>query len=160
MDQRDKDRLIWNLKSLPNEIADLIRDLDDETLRWNPIPGKWSLTELICHLRDVERLAFLERYRRLLSDENPTFSALDQNQLALDGDYKNQEARSVHADFRRFRLQTVALLESTTPDQWRRSGTHERLGPLNVERLVMLQKDHDLNHLLQMKDVVRLKMPW
>ena len=160
MNQRDKDGFIWNLRSLPNEIEDLIRDLDDETLRWSPIPGKWSVTELICHLRDVERLAFLERYQRLLAEETPVFHELDQNQMAIVGDYKNQDGRSVHADFRRLREQTVAMLEAARADQWERSGIHERLGPINIEGLVMLQKNHDLNHLLQMKDIVRLKMPW
>ena len=66
MDQREKDRLLWNLKSLPNELEDLLKDLDEETLRWRPIPNKWSIKEIMCHLRDMEREAYLSRYQRIL----------------------------------------------------------------------------------------------
>src|SRR5215510_37793 len=45
MDQRDKERLLSNLKSLPNELDDLLKNLDEETLRWRPIPNKWSVKE-------------------------------------------------------------------------------------------------------------------
>ena len=71
MDQRDKERLLWNLRSLPNELQDLIGDLDEETLRWRPIPDKWSIKEIMCHLRDMEREAYLARYQRMLGEENP-----------------------------------------------------------------------------------------
>jgi len=56
MDQRDKDRILSNLKSLPNELDDLLKGLDEDTLRWRPIPNKWSVKEIMCHLRDMERL--------------------------------------------------------------------------------------------------------
>src|SRR5207253_10226450 len=70
MDQRDKDRLLWNLKSLPNEVEDLVKGFDEETMRWRPRPNKWSIKEIVCHLRDMERLAYLARYRRMLAEEN------------------------------------------------------------------------------------------
>ena len=82
MDQRDKDRLLWNLKSLPNELEDLLKDLDEDTLRWRPVPNKWSIKEIVCHLRDMERLAYLARYRRMLAEENPLMPNVDQDRLA------------------------------------------------------------------------------
>ncbi|PYP85460.1 MAG: hypothetical protein DMF61_16505 [Blastocatellia bacterium AA13] len=160
MDQREKDRLIWNLKSLPNEIADLFRDLDAESLRWSPIPGKWSLTELICHLRDSESIAFVVRYKKFITEQNPVFQEMDQNRAAAEGDYLNQDAHAVLTEFKQLREESITLLESLPPDQWDRAGMHERTGPLSVEQLVVMQKEHDLNHLLQMKDIARLKMSW
>ena len=78
MEQRDKVRLLANLKSLPNELEDLLAGLDDQTLRWRPIPNKWSIKEIMCHLRDMERLAYLARYRRMLAEENPLLPNVDQ----------------------------------------------------------------------------------
>ena len=83
MEQRDKDRLLANLKSLPNELDDLLAGLDDQTLRWRPIPNKWSIKEIMCHLRDMERLAYLARYRRMLAEENPLLPNVDQNRIAF-----------------------------------------------------------------------------
>lgn len=161
MDQRDKDRLLCNLKSLPNELDDLLKDLDEETLRWRPIPNKWSIKEIMCHLRDMERLAYLARYRRILSEDNPTLANVDQNRIAAETDYINQDAKAALEEFKRLRWETIQTLASAPVEAWSRAGTHETDGPMTVEQLLIRQiKGNDLNHLVQMKDIVRLKMPW
>lgn len=161
MDQRDKDRLIWNLKSLPNELDDLLSGLDEETLRWRPIPNKWSIKEIMCHLRDMEREAYLARYRRILAEDGPFLPNVDQDRIAYEGDYNNQDARAALEEFKRLRSETVEALNAAPPEQWARAGHHEADGPLTLEQLVIRQiKGNDLNHLVQMKDIVRLKMPW
>ena len=161
MDQRDKDRLLSNLKSLPNELDDLLKDLDDDTLRWRPIPNKWSVKEIMCHLRDMERLAYLARYRSMLTEENPILPNVDQDRIATESDYINQDASAALDDFKRLRQETIRTLESAPVEAWSRGGTHETDGPMTVEKLVVRQiKGNDLNHLVQMKDIVRLKMPW
>jgi hypothetical protein len=161
MDQRDKDRIIWNLRSLPNELDDLLSDLDEETLRWRPIPNKWSIKEIMCHLRDVEREAYLARYQRMLNEENPSLPDFDQDRAAYERDYINQDANAALAEFRQLRAETVRTLEAAPLDAWSRRGTHETAGPMTIEQLVHRQiKGNDINHLNQMKDIVRLKMPW
>jgi hypothetical protein len=161
MDQRDKDRLLCNLKSLPNELEDLVKDLDEDTLRWRPIPNKWSIKEVMCHLRDMERLAYLERYRRILAEENPLLPNVDQDRIAIETDYINQDLKAALEEFKRLRGETIQTLEGAPTETWSRSGTHSTDGSLTVEQLVVRQiKGNDLNHLVQMKDIVRLKMPW
>ncbi|MEK6410112.1 MAG: DinB family protein [Acidobacteriota bacterium] len=161
MEQRDKDRLLHNLKSLPNELEDLLNDLGEETLRWRPIPNKWSVKEIMCHLRDMERLAYLARYRRILAEDNPLLANVDQDRLAFESDYINQDAKTALEEFKRLRQETIRTLEGAPTDVWSRSGTHETDGPMTVEQLVVRQiKGNDLNHLVQMKDIVRLQMPW
>jgi len=161
MDQRDKDRLLWNLKSLPNELDDLLSGLDEVTLRWRPIPNKWSIKEIMCHLRDMERLAYLARYRKLLSEHNPLLPNVDQDRLAFENDYINQDAKAALDEFKWLRAETIQTLQSAPIESWDRSGVHESDGPMTVEQLVVRQiKGNDLNHLVQMKDIVRLKMPW
>ncbi|MFP5263941.1 MAG: DinB family protein [Blastocatellia bacterium] len=161
MDQRDKDRIIWNLKSLPNELEDLLKDLDEETLRWRPIPNKWSIKEIMCHLRDMERESYLARYRKMISEENPFLPNVDQDRLAYERDYINQDARAALEEFKRIREETVETLQDLPPEAWARGGVHEFDGHMTIEFLVHRQiKGNDLNHLVQMKDIARLKMPW
>jgi DinB family protein len=161
MDQREKDRLLWNLKSLPNELHDLLRDLDEGTLRLRPIPNKWSIKEIMCHLRDMERLAYLARYRRMLSEDNPLLPNVDQDRLAFESDYINQDAKMALDEFKRLRWETLQTLHNAPLESWSRTGRHETDGPMSVEQLVVRQiKGNDMNHLVQMKDIVRLKMPW
>lgn len=161
MNQLDKDRILWNLKSFPNELDDLLRDIDEETFRWRPIPGKWSIKEIMCHLRDMERESYLARYRRMLSEENPFLPNVDQDRIAYESDYINQDVRAALEEFKRLRTETIQTLESAPLASWDRAGVHETDGPLTIEQLVVRQiKRNDLNHLVQMKDIVRLKMPW
>jgi hypothetical protein len=161
MDQRDKDRILWNLKSFPNELDDLVKDLDEETLAWRPIPNKWSIKETICHLRDMEREAYLARYHKILSEENPFMPNIDQDRLARERDYINQDARAALEEFKGLRGQTIETLGGVPVEAWSRSGIHEIDGPISIEQLVTRQiKGNDINHLNQMKDIVRLKMPW
>ena len=161
MDQREKDRLLWNLRSLPNELEDLLNGLDEEMLRWRPIPNKWSIKEIMCHLRDMEREAYLWRYQRMLAEDDPWLQNIDQDKLAYERDYINQNARHALDEFKWLRGETVKTLEGAAPDAWSRTGVHEFEGALSIEKLVERQiKGNDMNHLVQMKDIVRLKMPW
>jgi hypothetical protein len=161
MEQREKERMLWNLKSLPNELGDLLTELDEETLRWRPVPNKWSIKEIMCHLRDMESDAYLARYQRILAEDNPVLPNVDQERLAIERDYMNQSAMGALAEFKALRASTIQTLESTPAESWSRSGVHETDGPMTLEQLVVRQiKGNDLNHLAQMKDIVRLKMPW
>jgi hypothetical protein len=161
MDQRDKDRIIWNLRSLPNELDDLLNGLEEETVRWRPIPNKWSVKEIMCHLRDMEREAYLARYKRILSEDNPMLPNVDQDRIAFETDYISQDLKAALSEFKRLRAETIQTLDAAPVEAWSRGGIHETDGPMTVEQLVLRQiKGNDLNHLVQMKDIVRLKMPW
>ncbi len=161
MDQREKERLLNNLRSLPNELEDLLGDLDEEVLRWRPIPNKWSIKEIMCHLRDMELLAYLARYKKMLSEDSPLMEVVDQNRLADDNDYINQDTLAALHDFQILREETVKLLGGGSVADWSRLGIHQADGAMTVEQLVNRQiNGNDINHLTQMKDIVRLKMPW
>jgi hypothetical protein len=161
MDQREKDRLLNNLRSLPNELADLLGDLDEEMLRWQPIPNKWSIKEIICHLRDMEKFAYLARFQKMISEDNPYLELVDQNRLAYESDYINQDAKSAFQEFKRIRTETVRTLAAVSVEEWSRTGVHQTDGHMTIEQLVNRQiKGNDINHLNQIKDIIRLKMPW
>ncbi len=161
MDQREKDRLLYNLRSLPNELEDLLSDLDEELLRWRPIPHKWSLKEIMCHLRDMELLAYQARYRKMLAEDNPPLEVVDQNRIAHENDYMSQDANTALAEFKTLRAETVKTLAAAPVEAWSRTGIHQADGAMTVEQLVNRQiNGNDINHLNQMKDIVRLKMPW
>lgn len=160
MDEREKERLLLNLESTPNEMDDLVRLLDDDALGWRPIPTRWSVKEIICHLRDVEREVFSGRYAMMFSEEEPYLPRVDQDELAALGDYINQDGVRALADFKRFRNETIAALTDAPLERWLRTGTHWSCGQLSVKDLVAKQCEHDMNHLAQVKDIVGLKMSW
>ena len=145
---------------MPHEIDDLLSGLDDEMMNWHPIPGKWSIKEVMYHIRDMEQLAYQVRLSRMLTEEEPYLPEVDQNQLAVDRDYGNQDAAVARSEFKSLRDETVRLLESAPLEAWQRTGNHWKAGRVTVAEAVSRQAEHDFKHLIQMKDIVRLKMPW
>ena len=86
---------------------------------------------------------------------------IDQDRLAYERDYINQDTRQALDEFKQLRNETVRLLDGVPPDAWSRIGVHEVDGPISIEQLAHRQiKGNDMNRLVQMKDIVRLKMPW
>jgi hypothetical protein len=161
MEERDKERLIANLRSFPNELDDLVAGMSDDELRWRPIPNKWSIGEILAHLRDVEREVFQPRLRRTLHEDNPVFELFDQNQAAADRNYAEQSGRAALDELKALRAETAADLRRVPVEMWSRVATHPERGALTVEEQVTRQiKNHDLSHLVQIKDILRIKMPW
>lgn len=161
MEDRDKGRLIANLKSLPHELEHLVENLSDEEIGWRPIPNKWSIGEIVVHLRDVEREVFQTRIRRTVTEENPVFEYFDQNHVAEERNYREQDAREALAEFRELRQKTTDFLGSVPSHMWDRVGVHPHRGPSTLEEQITYQiKNHDMTHLVQIKDIIRIKMPW
>lgn len=161
MEERDKGRLIANLRSLPNELDDLVEGMSDDEMHWRPIPNKWSIGEILAHLRDVEREVFQLRLRRTLNEDNPVFELWDQEQAATERDYAEQSGRAALEELKALRAETADTLERVPVDEWQRVGIHPERGSATVEEQVTRQiKNHDLSHMVQVKDILRIKMPW
>jgi hypothetical protein len=155
----EKERLLWNLRSLPNELVDLAGSLDDETLRWRPIPTKWSVKEILCHLRDFEREAMQFRYRSVLAQDDPYLPRLDNEAKQAEGDYINQDGAELLGEIRRLRGVSIAMLEQAPVLAWSRTGRHFSAGRITLEQIVARHVMHDMTHLGQIREIVGLKLP-
>jgi len=68
----------------------LVTDVDDARLRRRPAPGEWAIIEVVAHLADTEERA-LGRVRRMLAEDNPHLEPFDQEALAVQCRYLDQE---------------------------------------------------------------------
>ena len=87
------------VSSLLAELAEFITSLW-QTLsspqvhwRWRPSPSAWSLAEILCHLRDVEREVHFPRFEVLAKIDNPFISGVDADQWAEPRAYFQQDGR-------------------------------------------------------------------
>ena len=157
-DGAERERLLWNLRSLPDELADLAGRLDDDTLIWRPVPNKWSVKEILGHLRDFEKEAMQYRYRSVLSDDDPYLPRLDNEARQAEGDYIHREAAELLGDIRRLRHESIAVLEHAPADSWLRTGIHFSAGRLTLEQIVARHVRHDMTHLGQVRDIIGLRL--
>ncbi|MGB7622407.1 MAG: DinB family protein, partial [Terriglobia bacterium] len=64
MDVNERERYSEIVKQTPARLAATLKGVPKKLLLWTPSPGKWSIHEIVCHMRDMERDAYLARYHR------------------------------------------------------------------------------------------------
>jgi hypothetical protein len=133
MDANDRAALLDTLKSTPARLKAALEGVPKKVVQWTPAPGKWSILEIVCHLRDMEKDAYLARYRRILAEDTPALPDIDGDVLSLERDYGSAKLSEVMRDWARLRKESLALLRTVKGDQWLRRGVHEVAGSLSME---------------------------
>jgi hypothetical protein len=133
-----------------------LRGVPNKLLLFTPAPGKWSILEILCHMRDMEREAYLERYTRILAEPDPQLPDVNGDALAIERDYRGQKAADILRDWMRLRRESLRLLRKAKPEQWRRAGIHETMGRLTIDELVARHAaGNDTAHLGQIEAIKR-----
>jgi hypothetical protein len=119
--------------------------------RWRPSSEAWSIVEVVCHLRDVEREVHLPRFQALAETENPFLSGVDADEWAAPRDYFRQDGHAALADFVTARLETLALLKMLPESAWSREARHAFFGQTTLHELLYLVVQHDRVHRQQVE---------
>ncbi|MBP6016277.1 MAG: DinB family protein [Candidatus Promineofilum sp.] len=127
---------------------------DDDWSR-RPSADEWSLTEIACHLRDVEREVHQSRYHALLNQDGAFLPGVDADLWAIPRNYRDQSGPLALADFLAARDKTIALLAPHSAEVWARQGQHTFFGPTSLQELVYLAVQHDRVHGQQIEALVR-----
>lgn len=162
MTELDRTTHLKTLAETPALLKAALKGVPKKLLLWTPGPGKWSMLEIVAHLRDMERDAYLARYRRILVEDNPTLSDLDGDLIALLDDYRSMRLPELLREWLKLRKESLKLLKSVKSAQWERMGTHETAGPLSMTDLLGRHAvGNDLAHLGQIdaikKRVIQLE---
>jgi len=136
MEDFERRRHFETLAATPQALKAALKGLPKKLLLFTPAPGKWSILEILCHLRDMEREAYIERYTRILSEEEPKLPDINGDALAILRAYRSQKPTEVLRDWVALRRQTLQLLRKTGKAQWGRAGIHETAGRLTMEDLI------------------------
>ncbi|MEP7359048.1 MAG: DinB family protein, partial [Anaerolineales bacterium] len=116
-----------------------------------PAPAEWSLTELVCHLRDVEREVNLPRLHTLVESNNPFVAGADTDPWAIERNYQSQSGPAALQDFIAARKEASAYLRTQPSSIWQRTARHAIFGPTQLVEIVGWILDHDLIHLNQVR---------
>jgi uncharacterized damage-inducible protein DinB len=117
-----------------------------EQLEWRPPSGKWSARENLAHLGRQHEV-FLERLRRILSEEAP---ALEAYRAERDPEWPRWAGMSAAEALSRLRALRDTLLEEAARLDARalaRPGVHSRLGPMSLELWIEFFLTHEAHHL-------------
>ena len=154
MEQAERDQYLTIVRSTPERLKAALARVPRKLLTWRPAPGKWSIHEIVCHMRDAERLGYLYRYTKVLAEDNPRLPDVDGDKLALERQYPRLALREVLRDWRAARKEVLAILKKVKPAQWARIGTHETAGALSLETILQRQAlGNDEAHLDQIEQI-------
>jgi FMN phosphatase YigB (HAD superfamily) len=137
------------LRATPAALSTLLAGHSTDELLHQPVPGEWSPTEVLCHLRDVEREVNLPRLRMILASHNPFIPGQDTDPWAVERQYQQQDCLEAKIDFLQARMELLAMLESMAEADWERSVRHAIFGPTRLAELVNIIAGHDRLHVRQ-----------
>ncbi|MEY2725483.1 MAG: putative metal-dependent hydrolase YfiT [Planctomycetota bacterium] len=115
---------------------------------WNkhPIPGKWSIQQVVCHLADFEPI-YADRMKRVLVEDNPTLFGGDPDLFAAGLHY---DKRDVERDLQLIvlvRSQMSRILRNTDIEAFQRTGVHSEAGPMTLETILERAARHIIHHI-------------
>jgi FMN phosphatase YigB (HAD superfamily) len=140
--------LLANLRSTPAALATITASLSHQAWRRIPAPAEWCLTEIICHLRDMEREVNLPRLRKVLAEQNPFLVGEATDGWVKERLYADQDGPQALAEFTVARKETLGLLDGLV-DEWSRPSRHSIFGPTSLQELVGFIASHDRAHVQQ-----------
>ncbi len=138
------------VRQFPPRLESLISQIGDAGMVRSLKPGKWTVSEILCHLADTE-IAFSFRWRQTLAEENHTVQPFNQDLWAPR--YPSIDGRQALRTFLALRAWNAILLEKLLPGDWDRAAIHPELGQLSFKTLVEIMAGHDLHHLAQLQAI-------
>lgn len=120
-------------------------------------PNGWTTLEVVCHLRDYDEV-FYQRAILTLEQDNPTLPAYDQDALAVDRAYNQQDLGQVYTELTASRQRLVALFSELTAEQWERVGLHPHYGPFTLATAALHVGWHDAVHLEQITRILTQRL--
>ena len=145
--------LIRSLETFAGRVEALLEE-PEINWNWQPDPASWSLAEVMCHLRDVEREVHLERYRAVISADRPFISGVDSDNWAAARGYRSQNGQEAAHSFLTLRRQSIELLRELDYQQWERTASHAFFGTTTLHELINLAVQHDDAHWQQIQELL------
>jgi uncharacterized damage-inducible protein DinB len=140
------DDLIADYLAGPQKLRAAVAGLNREQLRAQPVAGKWSTHQCVCHIADFEPV-YLDRIKRVIAQDEPTMFGGDPDLFAAKLYY---DARDTEAELQLIaacRAHLGAILKQLAPADFQRTGIHNEAGPLTLEKLLRNVTNHIPHHI-------------
>jgi len=126
----------------------LVREVDQEQVRWKPAPDKWSILEVVNHLYDEEREDFRQRLELVLADPTQTWPSIDPRGWVTSRNYMGRELSESFDNFLAEREKSLSWLRQLSSPNWDNSKQGAN-GLLSAGDLLASWLAHDFLHIRQ-----------
>ena len=123
-----------------------VRGLEREDLLAHPVPGTWSIQEIVIHLADSD-LVISERMKRVIAEDNPPLIGFDESKFVRNLHYAEQSVEDAVNLLELNRRQMARVLAKLSDSAFDRKGTHNERGVMTLETLLRGAVTHLAHHL-------------
>lgn len=149
------DALLAGLIATPAALNTICMELTEQQWSDRPQPGEWSLTEILCHLRDVDREVNIPRLEKVLQEKNPFLPGVNSDTWAQERGYQNENGRQALSELIEVRMQLIERLRRLSPAEWQAPARHAIFGPTDLRELTSFTATHDRSHMQQILATTR-----
>jgi uncharacterized damage-inducible protein DinB len=140
------DDLIADYLAGPQKLRTALAGLNREQLRAQPVAGKWSTHQCVCHIADFEPV-YLDRIKRVIAQDEPTMFGGDPDLFAAKLHYDARDTDTELQLIAACRAHLGAILKQLAPVDFQRKGIHNEAGPLTLEKLLRNVTNHIPHHI-------------
>lgn len=132
------------------ELQEAVHGLTDAQLDAYPVPGTWSIREIVCHLMDTDLIAAY-RMKRIIAEDRPKWDLYDENGFAANLDYAHRDVHAACDVFRLNRTMVGGLLRALPESAFTRVAEHAEVGEMPLDKFIRLYTHHLQHHLAFVK---------
>ena len=143
------------LEQTPIIIEKIVASATEEQMQWKPSPDRWSISEVLAHLADVEVAGFRNRIEKMMEQKNPRLEPYDQNAAYVAGKYSAAKGRENLKQFCHERDRSLSMLRYVPLEAVSRPGLHGEIGAITLGQLMNEWAFHDLGHIRQISELYR-----
>lgn len=121
----------------------------------HPVPGTWSIHEIVIHLQDSDRIG-IHRMQRIVAEDNPLLIGFDESAFIRNLRPDEQSMEDALTLFEVGRRQFARVLRTLPDEYYERQAVHNEIGKVSLGRLLIKYQEHLLHHLKFVKEKRRL----
>lgn len=137
-------------------IRAMLNGIDQDQASFKPDLKAWSILEVMCHLRDIEREDFREHLDFILNRQNEEYHAIDPQAWVTSRNYNAQNFADAQEEFFAERKVSLEWLKTIADSNWDTTYTSE-YGSLSAGEMFSCWVAHDNLHIRQL---VELRRSW
>jgi hypothetical protein len=123
-----------------------IRGLSQQDLQAFPIPGTWSIQQIVIHAMDSD-LVSSDRMKRIIAEENPSLIGYDETKFSKNLFYNDQPADEAVTILDLNRKLFTRVLRKLPESAWSRIGMHNERGKVTLDNYLKGVVHHLEHHL-------------
>jgi hypothetical protein len=146
------------LRATPRGVETSLHGTPRALLQWMPVPGGWSIVEVLAHCVDVEADVYLDAYARVAAsaaetDPEVRVAPFDTEARALSRGGPDEAPQELFRAWKRTRREAMAKLDSLPEPAWCMSMTHTGT-TLPLDEFVAQHAAHDRAHAKQIAGIL------